>query len=58
MNIDIEAILQRVYEYLAQYGFKVLGALIIFIVGRWLAKFISVLIERALIRIACREDIG
>jgi len=27
MNIDIEAILQRVYEYLAQYGFKVIGAL-------------------------------
>lgn len=50
MNIDIESILQKVYEYLAQYGFKVVGALIIFIVGRWLAKFISILIERALIK--------
>jgi small conductance mechanosensitive channel len=50
MNIDIEAILQRVYEYLAQYGFKVIGALIILLVGRWLAKFISQWIERVLIK--------
>jgi len=50
MNIDIEAILQRVYEYLAQYGFKVIGALIILLVGRWLAKFISQWLERVLIK--------
>jgi len=50
MNIDIEAILQRVYEYLAQYGFKVLGALIIFLIGRWLAKIVSRWIETALIK--------
>ncbi len=50
MNIDIEAILQKVYEYLAQYGFKVIGALIILLVGRWLAKFISQWIERVLIK--------
>lgn len=50
MNIDIETILQKVYEYLAQYGFKVIGALIIFLIGRWLAKIISRLIEKALIK--------
>lgn len=50
MDIDIEAILQKVYEYLAQYGFKVIGALIIFLIGRWLAKIISRLIETALIK--------
>ena len=50
MNIDIEAILQRVYEYLAQYGFKVIGAIIIFLIGRWLAKIISRWIEKALIK--------
>jgi len=50
MNVDIEAILQRVYEYLAEYGFKVIGALIILLVGRWLAKFISQWIERVLIK--------
>ncbi|HUU17399.1 MAG TPA: mechanosensitive ion channel domain-containing protein [Sedimentisphaerales bacterium] len=50
MNIDIEAILQKVYEYLAQYGFKVIGALIIFLIGRWLVKIISRWIEKALIK--------
>jgi len=50
MDIDIEAILQKVYEYLAQYGFKVIGALIIFLIGRWLAKIISRWIEKALIK--------
>ncbi len=48
--MDIEAIMQRVYEYLAQYGLKIVGALIIFIVGRWLAKFISQSIEKALLK--------
>ncbi len=50
MNTGIEAILQQVYEYLAQYGFKVIGAIIILLVGRWLAKFISQWIERVLIK--------
>ncbi len=50
MDIDMQAILQKVYEYLAEYGLKVIAALIIFLIGRWLAKFISRLIEKALIR--------
>ncbi len=50
MSIDIEAILQKVYEYLAEYGFKVIGALIIFLVGRWLANIVSRWIEAALIK--------
>lgn len=50
MNINIEAILQKVYEYLAQYGFRVIGALIIFLIGRWLAKIVSRWIEAALIK--------
>lgn len=50
MGIDVDAILQKVYEYLAQYGFKVLGALIIFLIGRMLAKIISRWIEKALIK--------
>lgn len=50
MDIDIEAILQKVYEYLAQYGFKVIGALIILLFGRWLAKIISRWIEKALLK--------
>ena len=48
--IDTEALLQKIYEYLAEYGLKVVGALIIFLIGRWLAKIISRWIEKALIK--------
>ena len=50
MNINIEALLQKIYEYLAQYGLRILGALIIFLIGRWLAKIASQWIEKALIK--------
>jgi len=49
-GIKVDEILQTVYEYLAQYGFKVIGALIIFLVGRLVAKIISRWIETALIK--------
>ena len=48
--IDTEALLQQIYAYLAKYGLKVLGALIIFLIGRWLAKILSKWIEKALIK--------
>ncbi|MBN1806747.1 MAG: mechanosensitive ion channel [Sedimentisphaerales bacterium] len=48
MDINIGYILQKVYEYLAEYGLKVLGAIIIFFIGRWLAKIVSQCIEKAL----------
>jgi len=48
MNIDIESILAKMYEYLATYWLQVVGAVIIFVVGRWLAKLISKLVGRAL----------
>jgi small conductance mechanosensitive channel len=46
MNID--EILQKISEYLAEYGLKVVGALIIFAVGRWGAKLLSKLVSRAM----------
>lgn len=50
MGIDMQAILQKVYGYLAEYGLKIIAALIIFLIGRWLATFISRLLEKALIK--------
>ena len=47
---DMETILQEVYKYLAKYGLKVLGAIIIFLIGRWIAKIICQWIEKALIK--------
>jgi small conductance mechanosensitive channel len=48
--MDIEAILQKIYEYLATYWLQVVAAIVIFIVGRWLAKLISKLIGKAMKR--------
>jgi len=46
----MEKILTTIYQYLAEYGLKILGAVIIFFVGKWLAKIISQLTESALIK--------
>ena len=49
VSIDnAEKILTRVYEILAEYGLKVVGAILIFLVGRWVAKLLSKLITRVL----------
>lgn len=44
----MDAILQRIYEYLATYWLQVVGAIVILVVGRWLAKLISKLIAKAM----------
>jgi len=36
-----QEVLSRVYSLLAEYGLKVVGALLIFAVGRWVAKLVS-----------------
>ena len=46
----MEEILQRIYEYLATYGLQVVAALVILVVGRWLAKLISMLVAKAMRR--------
>ena len=46
--MDMEAILQKIYEYLATYWLQVIAAIVIFVVGRWLAKLISKLVARAM----------
>jgi len=50
MDINMEAILQKVYEYLAAYGLKLMAAIVILVVGRWLAKLLSKLAGRSLKR--------
>jgi small conductance mechanosensitive channel len=44
----MEAILQKIWELTTIYGIKVLAALVIFIVGRWIAKGFRKLINRVL----------
>ena len=43
-------IMTRVFELLAEYGLKVIGAVLIVLVGRWVAKLLSGLVGRVLAR--------
>jgi small conductance mechanosensitive channel len=46
----METILNRIWELLAIYGVRVIAALVIFIVGRWVAKGVRNLIRRIMTR--------
>jgi len=46
--MEMEAIVQRVWELIAIYGLKVLAAIVIFFVGRWIAKGFRKLIRKVL----------
>ncbi|MHC4638218.1 MAG: mechanosensitive ion channel family protein [Planctomycetota bacterium] len=46
----MQEILDTIYAYIAEYGLKVVGAIVIFVVGRWIAKIISQLIEKGLLK--------
>jgi small conductance mechanosensitive channel len=48
MSLNMEAILDKIIEFLATYWLKVVAAVIIFVVGRWLAKVISNLVAKAM----------
>jgi small-conductance mechanosensitive channel len=37
----VQEVLNRIYTYLAEYGLKIVGAVLIFLVGRWVAKLLS-----------------
>lgn len=51
MNSDAwERIIDKAYGYALQYGMDVLAAAVIFIVGRWLAKLLSDLLNKILIK--------
>jgi small conductance mechanosensitive channel len=46
METDLSNLAAKVYELLTVYGLRVIGAIIIFIVGRWVAKGVSKFIRR------------
>jgi len=48
MGIDINAILNKMYEYLATYWLQVVGAIVIFVVGRWVAKLVSKVVAKVM----------
>jgi small conductance mechanosensitive channel len=42
--------MQKVYEYLVTYGLQVVAAVLIFVIGRWIARLLAALTERLLVR--------
>ncbi|SHH94787.1 mechanosensitive ion channel family protein [Desulfofustis glycolicus] len=48
--MDWTTMLDTIYELLAVYGIKVVGAIAIFIVGRWVAKGVTGLIKRLMVK--------
>jgi small conductance mechanosensitive channel len=46
----MEDIIQQVYQLLTVYGLKVLAALAIFVIGRWVAKGVRKLIEKMMVK--------
>ncbi len=43
-----QRLMSRIYEILAEYGLRVLGAVLILLIGRWVAKLLSALLARIL----------
>jgi len=44
--MDASSLMAKVYELLTVYGIKVIAAIVIFIVGRWVAKAIANFIKK------------
>jgi small conductance mechanosensitive channel len=44
--MEIEQLLQKVYEICTVFGVKIVGAIVVFIIGRWVSKFIANLIRK------------
>jgi len=40
-SIDIEKIIAKVWEMLTVYGLKIIAAIVVFIIGRWIAKLLK-----------------
>jgi small conductance mechanosensitive channel len=48
--MDISSLLSKIYELLAIYGIKVIAAVLIFVIGRWVAKGVTRVIRNVMTR--------
>ena len=44
--MEIEQLFQKVYEICTVFGVKIVGAIVVFIIGRWVSKFIANLFRK------------
>jgi small conductance mechanosensitive channel len=47
-GIDMQETISKIYDYVIQYGMDIIGAIVIFIVGRIVARFMSQLTEKSM----------
>jgi len=52
-----QEVLTKIYAYLAEYGLKIVAALVILIIGRWIAALAAKLVSKALIRAKMDETL-
>ncbi len=56
--VDIEKILTEIQKNIAIYGLDILAALVIFVVGKWLASRLSIIFEKILLRAKIDETLA
>ncbi len=54
---SVEDVGTRIYGFLAEYGLKLVGAIIIFVVGRWAARLLARLVGAAMTRAKVDETL-
>jgi len=50
MGANMQGQVDKIYEYLIQYGFNFVAAILIFIIGKWAAHLVSRLFEQFLLK--------
>jgi small conductance mechanosensitive channel len=50
MEMDFSNLLAKVYELLTVYGMRVIAAIVIFVVGRWVAMGVAKIIKRVMLK--------
>lgn len=53
----LQEILNKVYTLLAEYGLKIVGSVLIFLVGRWLARLLTKFLNKAMTRAKMDETL-
>jgi small conductance mechanosensitive channel len=46
----VEELIVKGYEYLMQYGISIVAAILIFVIGKWLARLLSNLVEKLMVK--------
>lgn len=54
----MEQVLNTIYTYLVTYGLKIVAALVIFIVGRWVARLVSNFVKKGMIKANVDETLA